>query len=287
MKGKVFVIKDMDLESVDYFTKYSNDYLSKYDEMFMLMYCYLQRHRSIEGFVNMTIKDFLLYHNYIPDRNKGRANDKVRNILSMMANHGFIQYIGCYTYEKNLDSVECDRMFVVQLINTDEMWDPVDCFTKILYSEIDVLRKNKVKYMGKALSLYINIKRYISAKEGEPLARMFAFPSEDNLVKESSISKTSIKKYIKILCDLGLLYMKNFGSYKRLYKGKEEVVNSNNVYSLEEKYLDDNAKMALMDYLKNKNGFIGGFYPSTYNLPVIEKSMDNILQETTEQYKAV
>lgn len=152
--------------NINFFTKYNNSYLEQYDELFMLMYVYLHRHKSIEGYVNLTIKDFLLYHNYVPNRTKGRINSKICDILNLMVKKGFIQYIGCLTNDglASIDGVNCDRMFTVQLINHDTNWNPESNFTKVMYSEIDKLRKNNVKFMGKALSLYINIKRYISCE---------------------------------------------------------------------------------------------------------------------------
>ena len=74
-------------------------------------------------------------------------------------------------------------------------------------------------------------------------------------------------KNIQALCDVGMLYMKNYGSYLRMFKGKEIVVNSNNVYALEEKYLDSNGEEALRSYLKFNMGYIDGFYPFCDNLP--------------------
>ena len=71
--------------------------------------------------------------------------------------------------------------------------------------------------------------------------------------------------------------MKNYGSYLRLYKGKEVVVNSNNVYALEEKYLNDNAKEELKSHLELNYGYLDGFYPFCNNLPNnnISKDIDS------------
>ena len=52
-----------------------------------------------------------------------------------------------------------------------------------------------------------------------------------------------------------------------MLKGKEIVVNSNNVYALEEKFLDDNARESLREYLRLHYGYIDGFYPFCDNLP--------------------
>ena len=52
-----------------------------------------------------------------------------------------------------------------------------------------------------------------------------------------------------------------------MFKGKEIVVNSNNVYALEEKYLDSYGEEALRNYLKFNMGYIDGFYPFCNNLP--------------------
>lgn len=255
--------------NINFFTKYNNSYLEQYDELFMLMYVYLHRHKSIEGYVNLTIKDFLLYHNYVPNRTKGRINSKICDILNLMVKKGFIQYIGCLTNDglASIDGVNCDRMFTVQLINHDTNWNPESNFTKVMYSEIDKLRKNNVKFMGKALSLYINIKRYISCELENASATPFAYPSENSLSKKCNCGISTIKKFTKILCDIGMLYTKNYGSYLRMLKGKEVVVNSNNVYALEEKYLNDDAKDSLRKYLELNYGYIDGFFPFCNNLP--------------------
>lgn len=263
MKGWCFVIK------IDYFVKYNNSYLEQYDELFMIMYVYLHRHKSIEGYVNLTIKDFLFYHNFTPNRNKGRINEKVRNTLQLMLNREFIQYVGCYSNGglASLEDIDCDMMFTVQLINIDEKWNPEKNFTKILYSEIDILRKNGIKPIDKVLCLYMNIKKNISADAEGKSAIMFTFPSEETLAKKCNCCVSTIKNRIQILCELKMLYMTNYGSYLRMKKGKEIVVNSNNVYALEEKYLNDSTKEAYIKELEAYYGFVDGFFRPCNNLP--------------------
>ncbi len=235
----------------------------------MLMYVYLHRYKSIEGYVNLTIKDFLLYHNYTPNRTKNRINSKIYDTLNLMIKRGFIQYIGCYGNGglATLEDVDCDMMFTVQVINCDTVWNPENKFIKILYSEIDMLRQNNVKFMGKVMQLYINIKQYISCDPDNSSASHIAYPSENYLSKQCNCGVNTIKKYTDILCDIGMLYMKNYGSYLRLYKGKEVVTNSNNVYALEEKYLNDNAREELKSHLELNYGYLDGFYPFCNNLP--------------------
>lgn len=253
----------------EYFAKYDNRYLEQYNDLFLLMYTYLHRHKSIEGYVNLTIKDFLLYHNYTPNRTKGRINSKIYDTLNLMIKRGFIHYIGCYSNGGlvSLDDVDCNMMFTVQIINYDENWNPENRFTKILYSEIDRIRQSDIKFMGKALFLYAYIKKYITVDIDNEYAAKVSFPSENTLSNKSSCGISTVKKYIQSLCDMKMLYMKNYGSYLRIFKGKEIVVNSNNVYALEEKYLDSDGEEALRNYLKFNMGYIDGFYPFCDNLP--------------------
>lgn len=288
LKGKVFIIQDIQIDNNEFFAKYDNNYLERYDDMFMLMYIYLQRHRSIEGYVNLTVKDFLLYYNYKPNRSKGRINDKTYDILKLMIDKGFIRYTGCYSNGgvNSLDGIDCDDMFTVQIINTDEKWNPVSDFTKILYMEIDRLRYGNVKFMGKVLSLYINIKKRISGEVNSNTANMFAFPCEDTLARECGFGISSVKKYTNVLCDLKMLYVRNYGSYKRMKKGKEIVTNANNIYTLNEKYLNEHTKECLKEYLIDNMGFIDGFYPFCDNLQNINKSevdFDSPNQELEQQ----
>lgn len=267
LERKCFIIPEIEHE--EYFTKYDNSYLEQYDELFLIMYVYLQRHRSIEGFVNLTIKDFILYYNFTPNRNKGRINEKVYNTLQLMIDREFIRYTGCFSNGglATLDGVDCDMMFTVQLINFDEKWNPASKFTKILYSEVDKLRTNNVKPIDKILCLYLNIKKYISADAEGTTAQLFAYPSEPVLAKACDCGLSSIKKYTDILCDIGMLFMKNFGSYKKLKRGKEVIENSSNVYALEEKNLNESAKEAYKEVLKNDYNLIDGFYSFCDNLP--------------------
>lgn len=262
----------------EYFAKYDNSYLEQYNDLFLLMYIYLHRHKSIEGYVNLTIKDFLLYHNYTPNRTKGRINSKVYDILNLMIKRGFIQYIGCYSNSGlvSLDDVDCNMMFTVQIINYDENWNPENRFTKILYSEIDRIRQSNIKFMGKALFLYAYVKKYITVDIDNEYATKVSFPSENTLSNKSNCGISTVKKYIQSLCNMKMLYMKNYGSYLRMFKGKEIVVNSNNVYALEEKYLDSDGEEALRSYLKFNMGYIDGFYPFCDNLP------DNVPNEKTD-----
>ena len=55
-------INENKINETEYFIKYDNSFLEQYNDLFLIMYTYLQRYRSIEGYVNLTIKDFLLYH---------------------------------------------------------------------------------------------------------------------------------------------------------------------------------------------------------------------------------
>lgn len=264
-------------ESVtEYFAKYDNSYLEQYDDLFLLMYIYLHRHRSIEGYVNLTIKDFLLYHNYTPNRTKNRINSKIYDTLNLMIKRGFIQYIGCYSNGglATLKDVDCNMMFTVQIINYDENWNPENRFTKILYSEIDRIRKSNIKFMSKALFLYAYIKKYITSDIKDEYAIKVSYPSENTLSKKSNCGISTVKKYIQSLCNIKMLYMKNYGSYLRMFKGKEIVVNSNNVYALEERYLDSDGEEALRSYLKINMGYIDGFYPFCDNLPDNNKNTD-------------
>lgn len=273
----MLVIENLENEFDGYFCKYDKGYLKQYSELFMLMYVYLRRYGSIEGYVNLTIKDFLLYYNYSPNRSKGRINDKVYKILNIMIDDGFIEYVGCYSNGglATLDEVDCNMMFTVRLINIDEKWDQSGNFVKLLYSEIDTLRSNGIKQMGKVLCVYVNIKKHISADVDSSTSRTVSFSSENTLSRECDCGVTSIKKYTNILCDIGMLYVKNFGSYLKRWKDKEMVVNSNNVYALEEKYLDDNAKRALQSNLELNYGFVDGFYPSCNNLPDTKNDIDD------------
>lgn len=253
----------------EFFVKYNNSYLEQYNDLFLLMYVYLYRHKSIEGYVNLTIKDFLLYHNYTLNRTKNRINSKIYDTLNLMIKRGFIQYIGCYSNGglASLEDVDCDMMFTVQIINYDENWNPENRFTKILYSEIDKIRQSNIKFMGKALFLYVYLKKYITVDIDTEYSAKVSFPSENTLSKKCDCGISTVKKYIQSLCNMGILYMKNYGSYLRIFKGKEIVVNSNNVYALEEKYLDSDGEEALRNYLKFNMGYIDGFYPFCDNLP--------------------
>ena len=121
--------------------------------------------------------------------------------------------------------------------------------------------------MGKALFLYVYIKKYITVDIDNEYATKVSFPSENTLSNKSNCGISTVKKYIQFLCDMKMLYMKNYGSYLRMFKGKEIVVNSNNVYALNEKYLDSEGEEALKSYLKFNMGYIDGFYPFCDNLP--------------------
>lgn len=242
----------------------------------MLMYCYIQRFMSIEGYVNLTIKDFLLYYNFKPDRNRNRINSKVMDTLLSMVDTGFIKYIGCYSNGglSSITDISCDMQFTIQVINYNEKWNPNQHFTKILYNEIDTLRNNNIKSFDKVLCLYLNIKKYLFDGEGISVSHV-AYPSEDTLAKECFCSVRTIKNYTDILVSIGMLYVKNYGSYLSMKKGKEMVINSNNVYALEEQYLNESAKESLRDYLKEKNGYINGFFSFCDNLPGHEARPNN------------
>lgn len=266
----------------DFFVKYPIEYLSKYNELFLLLYVYLHRHRSIEGYINLTVKDFLAYYNIKQDRNKGRINNKVYDMLQFMIDDGFISFTGCYSNgglaEVNSNSIHSDMMFTLQIIN-DEKWNPENRFVKIKYSEIDILRRNINKKIGKILLLFLNIKKRISVNGDGSSSVHIAFPSEGTLSKECSISIRIMKEYIKKLCDCNMLYMTNYGSYKRMKNSKEIICNSNNIYALDEKFLQSE-KDVYISYLKDFYSFIDGFYSFCNNLP--DKTDENNIADTSD-----
>lgn len=273
----MFNIQNSVTEENEFFAKYDKSYLEAYDEMFMITYLYLQRHRSIEGYVNLTIKDFLLYYNMTPDRKKGRINDKVKNTFQLMVDQEFICYIGCFSNGglSSVKDVDCDMMFTVKVINNITKWNPESKFIKVLYSEIDILRNHKVNPINKILNVYVNIKKYISGDENSPGAMMVSYPSKESLSKSCGYGVSTIDSYVDTLCDIGMLFVKNYGSYKRIRKGQEVVLNSNNIYALDRKYLnDDYVKKPFIEYLKNNYGFVDGFYPLCNNLPDVDLNDD-------------
>lgn len=235
----------------------------------MIMYIYLYRYKSIEGYVNLAIKDFILYYNFVPNRNKGRINEKVYNTLQLMIDKEFIRFVGCFSNGglALLNDVDCNMLFTVQLMNIDEKWNPQNRFTKVMYSEIDFMRSNNIKPMDKILFFYVNIKKRISSDVEANSANLFAFPSEETLARECGCGISTIKNYTRILCAIGMLFVKNYGSYLKMKRGKEIIKNSNNVYALKEKDIDDNAKETLREYLKLNCGYVDGFYPLCNNLP--------------------
>lgn len=249
--------------------------------MFMLIYCYIQRFMSIEGYVNLTIKDFLLYYNFKPDRNRNRINSKVKDTLLSMVDTGFIKYIGCYSNGglSSITDISCDMQFTIQVINYDEKWNPGQHFTKILYNEIDILRNNNVKSFDKVLCLYLNIKKHMSGNDGIS-ATHIAYPSENALAKECGCSVRTIKNYTDILVSIGMLYVRNYGSYLSMKKGKETILNSNNVYALKKQYLNESAKESLRNYLKNNYNYIDGFFGFCDNLPEHKARPNNSVLKT-------
>ena len=268
-----------------YFCKYPKKYLKDYNEIFLIVYVYLHRFKSIEGYVNLTIKDLLLYYNFKPNAHKNKINDKIYTILQQMIDMQFISFVGCCSNSDivSISEIKCDKQFTVQIINFDDKWDTDKDFVKIEYQEIDKLRKNINGNLDKVLILYLNIKKRISATD-DISAIKISYPSEDTLSRECDFSNRSIKTYVKLLCDCQMLYMRNFGAYKAMKKGKEVITNSNNVYALEEKYLD-NAKEEFKQYLITNAGFIAGFFPLCNNLPSNTSNdvEDNDIVSSSEQ----
>ena len=70
----------------------------------------------------------------------------------------------------------------------------------------------------------------------------------------------------------------------KMKRGKESIVNSNNVYALEEKYLDNNAEEGLREYLKLNYGFVDGFYPLCNNLPNKKEKTGDSMNVSSDQW---
>ena len=261
----------------DPFCKYDNRYLRCYDEITLLVYVYLHRFRSWgEFFVNLSINDLLLYYNYKPNRNKGRINERVVKALQEMIDDGFIRYVECRSNDKvtSVQDVPYNTMFMVEIINWDEKWDPKTKFTQIFYEEVDELIESKIPYLGKALIVYLNIKKYMYTTSSETTEKLFAHVSEEKLAEECGFGISSVKKYCKTLCDIGIMYMRNYGSYKKKVRGKEVIVNSCNVYAVEPGILEDPMTEEHVKVDLRCHGFVGGFYRFCNNLPNNHRECD-------------
>lgn len=203
----------------------------------------LGRYKSIEGYVTTSINDLVIKAGYKPDSHKGRINSKIRESLQNLSNKMMIE---CNFYD--FSDVKSNQLIDV-LITEDALFETQGYFTKLTFDDLDVILNNDTS-INKSFLLhgFLAIKQYISGNPNVVGAQTLAYPSIPTIREIMGVSSNdTVENVLDTLCNIGLLYMKNCGSYYK--NGKPR--NCPNCYALEEKYLQDAEKIMKLELRVN------------------------------------
>ena len=218
------------------------DLSEKYNPCLNLVYIYLMINRNMIGKTNTSIFD--IQKDILKTKNQNiiqKRTDEILNSYYILSNSivkedktvAINSLISIEKYENDFDFGELNysslKESLEELRNNNKIknikqirlsiipYESEDlAFTKIYLQEYIILMnfvynnpKNKTYKITELINLYLLIKRYI----GRNISFNKKFSSNknsccvylDKLVKESSLSQVTLKKYLDALCDLGLL----------------------------------------------------------------------------------
>lgn len=184
---------------------------NKYGAEGILIYLYMLSRKSKIGYTYFTLENLMLENKQKLNRNKGKSNDKFRNIIIDMIKSGYIHKCDFNINTKINHMTRC----VIDDVSEN-------------YFKLHIDELNKLDgYLGKSYSktliifLYIKSKIYRRSKHETIEHDKFeiAFPTYDNISENIGIGRGHIPKYIKELYDLDLI------KYKKI----PDMIDSNNV----------------------------------------------------------
>lgn len=228
--------------------------IKKYGIKALLVYIYLEKHRTLRGDIYLSLRNCIEECRYIPKGGKKNINEQFRNILVGFQKEGIISTDTDLNEMKINDLVKCnmqevtDRFFILTDVEIEKIMN-CDC------------KEDKSNILG----VYAEIKARINRKaKDENESRCtghyeVAFPSYVRICEDTTIkSFKSLHTYLEILKDdLKMIVFGNNGGRVNKYTKEEKF--DNNTYALNTDEGRESLKQSLK-YFKQNNEEIGWKY---------------------------
>lgn len=219
----------------------------------------MQKNKTLLDKVNLTIDNLVAKCGYVPDQHPNKTNDNFKDILKELINNKQIHT------DINIDKIKSGQFFTIHIDKS--LFHCDKNFVLVNIEEFDKIINNKTKTSKSILwGVYIYIKQWIPLDEYQAKV---AYPSKYGMQKKLGISSnTTVKKAIKDLVDLGMIYEYS----ERYYENSDgEFEPTNNVFALDENELIY-AEQVLCSYYKvDKTYRRGEFDKDKLKYPVREK----------------
>ena len=197
----------------------------------ILVYIYLDRHRSFENLVNFSIYNIIRSCGYIANEKSMVAINEFKSILEFMYDNQMIEFV---TPFKNIKG---NLLSQIKLLDN---FDIVENFTKITLNEVDTLILESSKIDKSILfSIYLYMKSFMINRpltiDGEEYKNAHEKPSSffgtyNSIIEALGYSKGTITKCFDEYIKLGLLKKHETGSYFVSFNGVIKKINAPNIY---------------------------------------------------------
>ena len=212
----------------------------------ILVYIYLDRHRSLENLVHFSIYNLVRSCGYVANEKTVSTNNDFKLILEFMYDNQMIEFVTPFK------DIKGNLLSQIRLLNN---FDCVENFTKITLREIDVLMlesNNIDKTILFSLYLYIKsfmINRSLTA-DGEEYKNAHEKPSSffgtyNSIIDTLGYSKGTITKCLEEYTNIGLLKKHETGSYFISCNGVIKKINAPNIYVINNPNADQEIEWTL------------------------------------------
>lgn len=217
---------------------------------YFLVLAYLQKNKTLLDKVNLTFNDIIISCGYTPDRHLDKNNDDFKNIIINMIDKR--QLIA----NRDIHKIKNNEFFTIDIIDKN-LFHSDKNFVLVNIEEFDKIINNKTTASKSIVwGIYIYIKQFIPLDDNQA---KIAYPSKYGMQKKLGISSnTTVKKAIKDLVDLGMIYEYS----ERYYENDDgDFEPTNNVFALEENELRY-AEQVLCNYYKVDKTYQKGEFDS-------------------------
>lgn len=191
---------------------------------------YLYTNTNRKGITMFTLEDIIISNGLKVDTHKGKSVDQFKGMLKFLKENNII------TLELNIDKIKKNDLIKCEYngLDINEKGDYIN-FTILKDSDREtILNYNEEKIDNIKLLFYFS---YINSRiykklDDEDTKPQVAFPSYEQIVKDTGIAESTITKYNNILVKLNIIAIKNAGSYKS--KDGNMVKEAPNFYALKE-----------------------------------------------------
>lgn len=233
-----------------YFTRVSNQFIrangNDIDKKILLTIIYLDRKRSFEDVVGFSLYDLVLSNGYKINRTNTGAVTSFKKIIQFLIDNQMI------SLDKNIKELKGNNFVNINILDN---FDKVDNYTIITANEIDSLLHSKSKIeKANLFSVYLYMKSFMFPRNLTDEGNEFSDAKEkpiafwgyiDVMQRDIGVSRETINKCLKEYIKLKLFIRHETGSYIAIENGKQVEKNAPNIYVLNNKNAEQEAKWAL------------------------------------------